>query len=489
MRKFIAVIIVLFSLSFITMEVSAEEISYRNLITDETTIAEDFKLLNMNIEDYYQPSFISEKWYVVGMSEAYVNSENYDIQTYFYIYNPMSPHSYEYYDTEEDDGEEYYNQLESFGIKYLLGNQTLSTDDATVLNINYEHHLYKIKAFTYSYRDRVEISILEIHNNMTFGNRSKSNESTFKATASHSKLDGLSVELTFNSTIIIDELECISLDVLPESNFGNWFFGNVSFKEFVTKNIIDKKLRLYFYNFNFPKNIQPDSIEYAKFSYYKENWEKERKRVGSTAIWHWEEVRNEKASEQHVISEYFPGTHKFQVGKYSEELEFETFVLGNRIEKEQHGYLEFSEEQKKSFNYDCSILLDNEYVIVRDSDGGTVSYSESTNYTKLRDVDFLELWYKKDGIIYKCQVVSHSPEDEYKGEVGPDLSWWEKLLLWLGKLTLQALRITATLPEWGYMIIGGVEVLVAAVVTISFLPQIISLIIFLVKLPFKIFKS
>lgn len=410
-----------------SVSVSAGPTKYQpNVFTDETTIEEDFKNLGIDINDYYKPkNYNYEKWYVIGMSEGYVNTDAFDIQTYFYLYNPFE------YGTKNN----YMSTVASINLTYKIGEHGQERTDAsgTKLDYNKEHLIYKVKGFTYSFTERSEIYITQIQHYNFYGSGITS-DSGFKAVANHSKLNGFQVELSFNSTIIIDELECISLDVLPEDNFGNWFF-NLSFKEVVIDNIIDKKLRLYFYNFNFPKSIQPDSIEYAKFSYYKENWEKERKHVGSTAIWHWDEVRNEKISEEHVISEYFPGTHKFQVGKYSEELEFETFVLGNRIEKEQHGYLQFSEEQKKSFDYDCSILLDNEYVIVRDSDGGTASYSESTNYTKLRDIDFLELWYKKDGIVFKCQVVSQAPEDEYKGEVGShkpkSKSWWDLFLEFL----------------------------------------------------------
>lgn len=469
MKKTIYTLFIGFMLFLCSMSVSAASTKYQpNVFTDETTIEEDLQNLNIDINDYYKPkNYNYEKWYVIGMSEGYVNTDTFDIQTYFYLYNPS-----EYGATNN-----YMSTVANIYLSYKIGEHGKEVNRFSALKLDYnkEHLIYKVKGFEYSFVEQAEIHITKIQHYNFYGSGITS-DSGFKSITNHSKINGFQVELSFNSTIIIDKLECISLDVLPESNFGNWFF-NVSFKELVIDNIIDKKLRLYFYNFNFPKSIQPDSIEYAKFSYYKENWLKERKRVGSTAIWHWEEVSNEKIIEEHVISEYFPGTHKFQVGKYSEELEFETFVLGNRIEKEEHGYLEFSEEQKKSFNYDCSILLDNEYVIVRDSDGGTISYSESTSYTKLRDIDFLELWYKKDGIVYKCQVVSQAPEDEYKGEVGSNKpktkSWWDLFLEFLIKMFdfifFEMLGYSFWIPDIAKQIISGIILFVAIFVVLPFI--------------------
>lgn len=494
MRKFIAIIIGLFSLFFLTiMEVSAEEISYRNLITDETTIVDDFKLLNMNIEEYYQPSYNYEKWYIVGMSEAYVDPESYDIQTYFYIYNPISPREYEYYDTEEEDGAEYYNKIESFGIKYVLNNRDFSMD-ASLLSINYEHHLYKIKAFTYTYRDRAEISVLEIHNNMTIGIRSKSNESTFKAKCNHSKINGLSVELSFSTTLIIDEFTVVEVEIHQDDNFFNRW-------DFAVSGKIPSVL-VYFYNFNFPEHIEYDSVEYAKFQYdyltvYEKIW---LDMVTPTTFVPSEEYasKNEKTikSREKVISEYNNSSRTLRVNQHSQEMSFPTFYLGNRVQNQQLGNLKISDNLRDSFNYDCSILLESTSKTSWQSSqwgapNGMSMYYRTLDYTTIDKVEMIELHYKNDGILYKCQVVSLpvDNEDFEKGDAAPDKSWWEKLLLWLGKNTLKLLHITATLPEWIYMIIGVVEVLVALVVFISLLPSIIGAFIKLITLPSKIIKS
>ena len=55
MKKIYLVFLFLLSFSLFTISVSAETVNYNNIITDDTSIEEDFKVLGMEINDYYIP--------------------------------------------------------------------------------------------------------------------------------------------------------------------------------------------------------------------------------------------------------------------------------------------------------------------------------------------------------------------------------------------------------------------------------------------------
>ena len=61
MKKGFVVILIFFMLS---LSVYAGEITYDNVISDTTSIEEDFEILGFDIEDYYEPTqYNYEKWY------------------------------------------------------------------------------------------------------------------------------------------------------------------------------------------------------------------------------------------------------------------------------------------------------------------------------------------------------------------------------------------------------------------------------------------
>lgn len=389
------------------LTVSAEEIEYQNIITDETTIEEDFQVLGMNIEEYYQPKYNYSKWYVVGLSEGYV-LPTYDIQTYFYIYNPTRLESFT--QELEIDGEWCESQLESITLEYKLGSMT-SFINSKILDTNYEHHLLKVKGFKYPFCETEKIEILSIQDLCTYMPGIVS-ESTFKATTNHSKLNGLSVELSFNSTLILDEYEAVDV-LIPKEYDGLLKTIKGLFQDLITST--KTEYYLTFYNFNFPNNIVPDSIEYAKFSYDFS--------VRNYIISNGNQTDGLTTKEK-LIKEYLPGTYTFKADKNSKELEFQTFVLGNRIEKGEFGSLKFNESEKKKFNYDCSILLDSRINWENRMNMAGTAYQYCTR--EISNIEMLELHYKKDGILYKCQVVSKPTDPTPVKPSKPD-PWYKKL--------------------------------------------------------------
>ena len=419
-----------------------------SLISDDTTIEEDFSILGMDISNYYKPiSYDYEKWYVIGMSEAYL--QEYDqIQTYFYFYNP----------TMYGEGSDYMSTVSSFRFTSTL-NDTEQASGGTKLDYNKEHCIYKVKGFSYDYIEKAIIRISQVqHYNMR--GLGITSDSTFQATVTHSKQAGFNVELGFNTTLILEEYEAVDV-YIPRDDRG--FFNQIA-------NLWDdvwlgtsKELWLTFYNFNFPKDIQPDSIEYAKFSY--ETTFNQIQIVNGT-------TKSDISYTEKEIKEYTPGTHTFQANKRSEELTFETFVLGDRIQKGEFGYLEFTKEAKEKFKYDASILLDS-----RINTFSTAMINEYTSSTIIKrrsisNIEFLEMHYMKDGILYKCQIITQ-PVNPTPVRPTVKKSWWEKFLEFLVKMFdfifFQQLGYSFWIPDIAKQIISGIILAVVVFIVIPYI--------------------
>lgn len=484
-------------LSLFTMfYVSAEEITYQNVITDDTTIEEDFEILGMEIEDYYIPkSYDYDKWYVIAMSEAYIDKE---IQTYFYLYNPAG-----------------LVVIPPLRINYSISEGEVLKTDLTILEYDAEHGYLKANGFKYSYRESCTIGISSILSEYEEDDPINSGEviktyredsSDFKASLTHSLLnESFGIELNFNSTLVIDTVEVVAIEVKKDDNFiNNWnSFWSVE----------DTSMYVYFYNFNFPDYIKYDSVEYAKFQYDYVNYHEViyLDSLDFTPSTDYADYNiKEIVSRETVIQEYNNDSRTLRVNKHSQELTFPTFYLGNRIEDNQFGTLKVSGELD-SFNYDCSILLDSTYRYSERKYGypkpmHRVPYDD-VYYTGLDEIELLELWYKHDKVIYKCQIVGPTIDDEdiQNGTAQSperELSWIEKLLIKIADFILNLFQMNPNLvPNWGKYIIGGavfiVGFIVALVILVLSIPGLGKVIIkglgifgtgiwFVVSLPFRL---
>lgn len=435
----------------------AEEVKHGNLITDETTIEEDFKLLNIDINEYYKPTkYDYQKWYVIGMSEGYVDSINYEIQTYFYLYNPV----------EYGTSDSYMSTVSSLYLTYKLEGQGENEYYCQKLDYNKEHLIYKVKGFKYEFTARTEICVTKIQHYNFYGSGITS-DSGFKAVANHSKLNGFQVELSFNSTLILEEYTVVEVEVHQDDNFINGWNSFWSGK--------NPSVLVYFYNFNFPEHIEYDSVEYAKFQYdyltvYEKIWTKQN---GIGGPWIPDEeyskdcIKDIKNKEK-VISEYRNDSKTLRVNNNSQKLTFPTFYLGNRVNAKQFGTLKIEESDEKFFDFDCSILLESTHKIRQDwygygPSGKLQHHYMELDYTTLDKVEILELHYKNDGILYKCQVVNKpvDNEDFDKVDTTPPESAWTKFWNWFKGFFPWSLLISVVLP----------------IIVIIFLPHVLSLIL------------
>lgn len=451
-------------LIFGSSNVFASSLGYKNVITDASTIEEDFEVLGMDISNYGPTKEIINKSYIISYAEGILNDNR--IQSYIYLY--LS------YDTRN-------TLLENFTFTYKLNNKEY-THSGSVLN-KIGDRLFKIKGFKYDYIKDVDIKIklnemykIIQESNYAYKKILLPASNDFTVSMSHSLLADnkpFEMELAYNSVIVIDEIQLVRVNVQPElwetCSFASWW--NTFF------DLNSKELYLHFYNFNFPDNVEVDSIDYAKFEY-----DYVRYYMGGnqyTGKYDDPEIK----SKEYKMKEYLPGTKKFETYNQSGELEFETFVLGNRITKgEFPDYVGFSDAEKAMFDYDASILLDSSVK----KGGYSVLYGRGhEEWYELENVNFLELHYTNDGIQYKCQVISKDvgtaadPETPVDGDDPSEdkPEWWEELWEEFKKWFLD------NLPESAFICIA---VAVLLPVIIAFCPQVLG---FILKVVIWIFKS
>ncbi len=473
MKKKLFLFIIIAFLLLSSIKANASELNYDNSIGDETSIEEDFEILGIDISSYYKTSYSDyQKWYVIAMSETYVDEEKYDIQTYFYIYNPRI-----------------IDCIEDIYIYYKFS-ETGEEEQLHVRNwiFSEEHLLYKIKGFKYSFEEKKDIYVTKVSHFERIKSEDedkydevylKENESSFKATANHSKLNGFSVELNFNSTLVIDEYTVVEVNVDADSNLYTWW------DEYWTG---EKNMLVYFYNFNFPDNIKPDRIDYSKFQY--DYITVERYDLMSNLM---QPGKPNIIEKDNIIEEYEPGTKKIRVNKHSTELEFPTFYLGNRIKDKQFGKFDLT-GQTEGFNYDCSILLCSTMKCKNTMYTGDYDFQGYRyRYTTIDKVEMLELHYTKDDVLYKCQVVNKPVDkDDFDNiEANPPKVWWEQLweiLVEIGKFVIEDIFNSKAI-ELVYGVVGGAVCVVGGSITITLLPHIISLLVSIIKIPFKLFDN
>lgn len=373
--------VLLWLIFFLPVSAFADEVDHP--IDDQTSIEEDFQVLNQDINDYYVPSYELDKWYVVAMAETSISESK--IQTYFYLYNPTLM-----------------RYLPKFDLQYQIGENEFLIQTFETLSYHADHRLCKVKGFQYDFVEETTLSIKKIRGYWEEDDLYYSTESLsgFTADVTHIQNNNLwNITLKYDSTLIIDDFIAVDVEIKRDHSF--WAGWYEFWQDFFLPN---QYLYLEFYNFNFPDSIQPDKIDYAKFSY--DYWDIEYMEM----MYRDGSVHTVTTSEQveKITSEYEPGTHTFKANGGSKELTFETFYLGNRIEDGEFEYLEFAEADKPKFNYDCSILLGS--YINTDSDW---TYNQTTltavrtgRKTVIENIDFLELWYTKDDVQYRCQIVS-----------------------------------------------------------------------------------
>lgn len=477
MKRIFLIFTLIILFSFSTVDLSASTIKYKNVITDESTIEKDFEILGMDIKNYSISTKIkNSKWYVVGMSESYISDT--EVQTYFYIYN----------------------SIPCYGLWVERINYSLNyKSDSFLIDAEFScssNGLYKVKGFKYNFTKEDKIQVDHVVGTYTAEEvYTVKNDCEFVATNIHNLGNNkyFTMELIFDSIVVIDEMKLVKVNIQPElwesCSFAGWWntFWDMD----------NKELWLHFYNFNFPDNIKVDSIEYAKFGYdyvYYNLKHKEFSDILNGFKWTIDENIVEK-NREHKTKEYLPGTNKFETYNQSGELEFETFTLGNRITKgEFPSYVGFSSEEKKLFNYDASILLDTSVKKTKLVD----EYEYYSFYYQLENVDFLELHYKNDGVLYKCQVVSDMANGEEKVD-GDDPS--EEKTPWDIFLEICKKVVEWFAENWPYslyLVLGIIVVLIVAFalggpqliikLIVKFFIGIIKVVIWLLCLPAKLIK-
>lgn len=484
MKKILIFLFLIVTLFTTNITISANEVTYKNLIDDNTTIEDDFKILGLDINNYSIPTnFVNDKWYVVGMAEAYLDANS--IQTYFYLYNMTGVD---------------YNRITA---DYKINN-TISSIDLYILDTTPYRGLIKTKGFKYYYDDTANISITKISSTSESYDGPNSDEPiisylenniNFVANNTHDKNnETITTNLNFDSTIIINEYTVKSIAIPRENGFwvtvGDIFSKDIWTNSYTTTDLI-------FYNFNFPDSIHPDKIEQAVFNYDYVDY---KKSVGSVNT---NELKRDQIRPQPVdgfynkddLGVYTNGTHTFKASNCSAELTFETFVLGNRIDKGEFDYIDMS-SLKDDFSYDASVLLGCTY--------DTIYYETNVNeYSKMENIEFIELEWWQNDVLYKSQVISdivETPEEETPPAKTP---WFLQLLIDIANFLLKLVGINpAIVPDIVKYAISSVVLVLLLILIIVLFPTLITIssaiinassfiikkIIQIITAPFRLFK-
>lgn len=466
LMKKIMLIVLAFLVILVPLSVSADEVVYENVITDSSTIEEDFTVLQSDPLNFSTSTSYYDKWYVVGMSEAYVNDSL--IQTYFYFYNPY-PYTYN----------------PEFSIKYKMGNGKETECNVDTLEYTKNKGYAKAKGFTYPFTSTTNIYITEVtggysvESEITSGfvdERITTSESGFSAKVKHDSKE-LSIELSYNTTLLINETIAPVIEIVADSNVFSKLNDLVVSPLFTGEK---KSMFAVFYNFNFPKGIEVDEILSAKFRYIynydRKYWHKN--------VFTGEEWFEDFSSKEVTLSTYLPGTTKLKANSFSTEFNFQTFYLGDRYKGKEFEDMLFDKEHADMFDYDCSILLDVTYDMIQRGNANPFDGTYHEHHTTIEKIEFLELDYINEGIAYHSQIVTNpiDPEDPYTPE--KDKNWWQKLIDWIIAHPGETLAIVVAVVIGIPLIIAFLPKVIELIITL--LASILKLILWIIKLPFVI---
>ncbi|MCM1131253.1 MAG: hypothetical protein NC325_06105, partial [Anaeroplasma bactoclasticum] len=97
--------------------------------------------------------------------------------------------------------------------------------------------------------------------------------------------------------------------------------------------------------------------------------------------------------------------------------------------------------------------------------------------TSISNIEFLEMHYMKDGILYKCQIVA-SQVDPTPVRPTVKKSWWEKFLDFLVKMFdfifFEMFNLSFWIPTIGKQIISGIILVVGCFLAIKIIMKILS---------------
>lgn len=463
--------------------ISATDLSIKDKITDTSSIERDFKVLNINIDDYHPfddkaniAQDIQTKLYIVGYSERYIDEEN--VQCYLYVYYPYAKK----------------NPIKQFDSNLLFYDETIyNIKQGVVFD---EHCLAKIKIFTRPVKEEDQISIQSIklfnynysrdYTNWLVEYRCSSDSDGFVIQTKHPENQEY-VNISYMGTMIIEEYEVVKIQITEDDSLVNNINNILGSFEY---------LDMYFYNFNFPKNISVNNILSAKFNY---DYHHINRTVVCTKDKLIQKIYGLKESYCESVElirdkEYKPGTKTVRVNKNSVELDFDNFYLGNRVTDNKFTFKnKISKVDEEKFDYDCSILLDSTFRKIKEYWFNKIInfnmiipelLGYDNEYTTLDDIEFIELTYDYKGTVHKKQIVAQ-PVDESEIVEGGTIedvpkSLFDQIIDFL-KTLVEGMGLDWNVVVMWFYIIVGVLVFILLFSILGKLSILVKIIVF----PFK----
>ena len=459
MKKLITFLFLIVTFLTVNITISANEVEFKNIINSDSRLEDDFKNLNLDVNDYIVTDNSLFKFFVVGYAEEILNSIG--TQSYVYLYQP---HPYDY------------TNLEEIRLFYNINDVDYSyTISSNHIDFYQNHGLFKLKAFSYPMLTNAKIKFSKIEyvelretiNTDEYEEVVTSFDSNFECDVVHENTnDSIKISMNFDSVIVLEEYAAYQVVVHSEDS-PNWVEELFSTKS-------NPFFRVYFYNFNFPEKYKnTDKVYKAVFSYDLIKYEAvyERDSISSDNYSGLVEYTEEKVP---IVEEYTEKSNTIQVDDKSQVLDMPTFYLGNRITDKQFGSINM-DYFEANFDYDCSVLL-GAYLDDSYKYGIANKYSHHEGQ-KIDNIEMLELHFHCDDRDYSCQVVSEpiDPTPIVPPNT-PKYNWFQKLLLAIANFLIELVGIkTSIVPDTIKYAIGFVGLFFILVIAILLLILLIKI--------------
>ena len=478
MKKGLITLFLIVLLSFsLSSKAAALEIG---VITDDTSIVDDLKALDINEDDYFilEDSEYNFKnyfeWFVIAVAENRISATS--IHVYIYIYNPITIDSVDVsidMTINEKRVQGYFNEN--------------SNSQFSLCGKSEEHNILKlcyIDQTDYNAERNYEIVIEDLKNEV----------SSKKFTAQLiTKEDEKRLVTNYN----FDSMLFIEKDILLTLRFEDWntnsWWQSICHEFNFFKD--DEEVLMFFYNFNASKTIDEIVEVELNYDHYVNT---------STAYYDpstGTRLRTLNSSNSNVVNDAIrikrPGVQEQSV--YGVECSFNAFTTpaSNRI-KEFGNAIEIS---SSLFNYDHSILVDinrsveltstlkwvpkkEVFPLVDDSSLTAVLEKKISEYM-ITDLKMTRLTYKAEGKTFNSYVLDDVDDPVFVDPDNTNILWWQQILETfriVGAWVLELFNLSA--PSFVQTIVGAVVCFIGVLLIPAIIRLLINLISSLINIIF-----
>lgn len=488
MKKIIA-IFTLFSILFMTrININATQEESDPHIDDNTTIQEDLTLMGLNYQDYlitgtnydrlldfYNSEGYSEQ-FVIAVGENYTQTPG-KIISFIYCYNPLMYYGDINIILYISLNDNYYKTLH-YNAAYT--DMQIAKEDKEAGMVCFKLELFKSTDLARKYS--IDIN----HSGMSIFECTYVTETNGNKKCNYFNYDSC-LYITKDKVVSCTFKDCKDLGFGPFKDLTTFLAGK------------DPNLNtvVYFYNFSSSKKIE--KIISADMQWVENQHKSGYAAIPGSTAYRRITTQNNKKQRKETIGI----KDKTSLKLWDNEFTVDPFSVpaSDRLKELPSDYVsKMTSQQKELFTgYEYSILFASG--IYKDIIYPVINSSEQPYYKEMllvEDVRLTKLVYETDGVLYNSIIVDNDGSDQgFTSDEKPDIespkpeyNGFQKLLLWLGESTIHFFSPTAKWPDWGYIIIGGIDFVLMCLVALAILYLLFrKVLVKLFLLPFRIIKK